>query len=157
MKVGGIDPKTIPNEDLLVLPRGNEHQIVIRARGLADLDEFNAHVPMPQAPAKLTPQGIVPNLEEPGFKQAVQIYNDRRLGYLVIQSLKPSAIEWDLVKEDVPGTWTKWEEDLKSGGFTQMEVNLIYNLVMSTNSLDEAKLAKARESFLLGLKQASAA
>ena len=61
-----------------------------------------------------------------------------------------SEIEWDTVNEDDPRTWPNWEDDLKSGGLTQVECNRVLALVLEANALDEAKLQKAREVFLAG-------
>lgn len=155
MKIGGIDPSTLPNEEVLVLPRGKE-TIVFRAQGLPDMDEFNTLMPEPKPPGRLTPTGYEANENDPGYQSVLAEYNRRRLAYLVVKSLAPSAIEWDTVKVDVPGTWANWEADLKKAGFSQVECNLVLRLVMEANSLDESKLKKAREVFLLGPVVASA-
>jgi hypothetical protein len=149
MKIGGVDPTTLPNEEVLVLPRG-PHNIVFRAKGLPDMEDFNRQVPEPKAPGKLTASGIVPDLESPNYLGDMAEYNKRRLGYLVVFSLAPSNIEWDTVKLDRPGTWANWEQDLKNSNLSQVECNLVLNLVMEANSLDETKLRKARENFLRG-------
>ena len=39
MKIAGIDPKSLSNEVILVLPRG-ESEIIFRAKGLPDMSEF---------------------------------------------------------------------------------------------------------------------
>ena len=74
----------------------------------------------------------------------------KRLGYMVIRSLAPSEIEWDTANVNDPRTWANWEDDLKSGGLTQVECNRVLALVLEANALDEAKLQKAREVFLAG-------
>ncbi len=150
MKIGGIDPKSLPTKVCLVIPRGDDNQIVFWAVGLPNRDEFDTQVTVPKAPGKHTKNGWEANVNEPGYKAAVEVYNKRWLGYLVVKSLEPSEIEWDTVKMDVPGTWTEWETDLKNNGLSQVEVNLILGLVFEANSLDESKLAKAREVFLRG-------
>lgn len=149
MKIGGVDPKTLPTKTCLVLPRG-EAQIVFWAEGLQNRDEFDAQVPLPKPPGKHTTAGWIPNFDEPGYKASLDAYNKRWLGYLVVKSLAPSEIEWDTVQQDVPGTWTNWEADLKAGGLSQVECNLVLSLVWEANSLDDTKLAKAREAFLRG-------
>lgn len=156
MKIGGVDPKTLPNEEYLVLPR-QDQAIVLRARGLQDLQEFAKMCPEPTAPVKLTPNGTVPDPEQPGYKASLGEYQKRRLAYLVVKSLEPSEIEWDTVKTDVPATWMNWEQDLRANNFSQTECNLVLMLVMQANALDEAKLQKAREVFLRGPRPALAA
>lgn len=149
MKIGGIDPQTLCNEVVLVLPRG-EQSIVFRAQGLKDTDEFDALCPQPKPPGKLTKDGWVANNDDPTYQQIMETWAKKRLGYIVTRSLHPSAIEWDTVKMNDQRTWPNWEADLKNGGLTQIEVNRVLALVMEANALDEAKLQKARESFLRG-------
>lgn len=151
MKIGGVDPKTLPNEEFLVIPRGDK-KLIFRAQGLPDMEEFNKMCPEPIVPARMTSEGYKPFTDDPNYKLDLAEYNKRRLSYLVVKSLTPSAVEWDTVKEDVPSSWSNWEQDLKDNGISQVECNLVLSLVMQANSLDESKLKKAREVFLLGLK-----
>jgi hypothetical protein len=149
MKIAGIDPKTLCNEVLLVLPRA-EQNIVFRARGLKDMEEFQAKCPLPKPPGKFTKDGWVAEENDPTYQQVMAEWGKKRLGYIVTRSLEPSNIEWDTVKLDDPRTWANWETDLIDGGLTQIEANRVLALVMEANSLDEAKLSKARELFLRG-------
>ena len=149
MKIAGIDPKSLSNEVILVLPRGDK-EIVFRAKGLPDMSEFEALCPYPKPPGKLTKDGWVPNLTDPTYQTVLNEWAKKRLGYMVVKSLVPTEIEWDSVNEADPRTWAKWEEDLKGGGLTQIECNRVLGLVLEANALDEAKLQKARESFLAG-------
>lgn len=156
MKIGGLDPKTLPNEEILVLPRGDQ-QLVIRARGISDMDAFNALCPQPQAPVRFGPGGEKQaNTEDAGYKATMAEYNKRHMAYLVVASLEPSNIEWDTVKLDVPGSWANWEDDLLKAGLNRIEVNRIGALAFEANALDENKLKKARELFLRGPQQDSA-
>jgi len=149
MKIGGVDPKTLCNEVVLVLPRG-EHTIVFRAIGLKDTEEFSAKCPQPKPPGKFTKDGWVPNDSDPTYRQVMDEYAKKRLGYIVIHSLALTEIEWDTVKLDDPRTWANWDKDLINGGLTQVEANRVLGLVLEANALDEAKLQKARELFLVG-------
>ena len=149
MKIAGIDPKTLSNEVLLVLPRA-EQNIVFRAHGLKDMDEFQAKCPLPKPPGKLTKDGWVAEENDPTYQQVLTEWGKRRLGYIVTRSLESSEIEWDTVKREDPRTWPNWEQDLKGGGLTQIEANRVLALVMEANALDESKLQKAREVFLAG-------
>ena len=89
MKIAGIDPKSLSNEVLLVLPRG-ESEIVFRAKGLPDMGEFEALCPVPKPPGKLTKDGWVPNLTDPTYQQVLGEWAKKRLGYMVIRSLDPT-------------------------------------------------------------------
>jgi hypothetical protein len=149
MKIGGVDPKLLPPEAVLVLPRG-ETSIVLKARGLPDMDEFYKLCPEPVPPVKVTKSGREPDLGNQGYVQQVAQHNKQRWGYIVVKSLEPSEIEWDSVKIDDPASWTNWDADLKSGGFTTTERNRVFALCLEANSLDERKIQQAREVFLAG-------
>lgn len=150
MRIGGVDPSTLPNEEFLVLPRGDKF-IVFKAQGLPNTDEFKKLVPEPKPPVFHKNDGSkVENLEDPNYKSDLAEFNKRWLAYLVVASLRPSQIEWDTVKEDVPGTWAGYEKDLENSGINQMERNAVIGLVMRANNLDESHLKKARENFLRG-------
>ena len=149
MKIAGIDPKSLSNEVILVLPRG-ESEIIFRAKGLPDMSEFEALCPAPKPPGKFTKDGWIPNLTDPTYQQVLGEWAKKRLGYMVIRSLAPSEIEWDTANANDPRTWANWEDDLKSGGLTQVECNRVLALVLEANALDEAKLQRARVLFLAG-------
>lgn len=152
MKIGGIDPKTLPCEEVLVLPRGDQ-QIVLRACGLDTFDDFNRRCPEPVAPRKLTKDGPADDTDDKGYQADLDAYQKRRLAYVVVASLQ--QIEWDTVKLDEPATWQNWEKDLRAAGLKQVECNRVLALVMEANSLDEKKLQAARDSFFHGQRKES--
>jgi hypothetical protein len=94
MKIGGVDPRTLPTEEVLVLPRGDQ-RLVFRARGLENMEPFKALCPEPKMPGKLTKDGWVPDSEDEGYKSVMAEHSKRRLAYMVVCSLEPSEIEWD--------------------------------------------------------------
>src|ERR1035437_9457323 len=96
MKINGIDPKSLCNEVLLVLPRG-EQNLVFRARGLKDYNEFEALCPQPKPPGKMTRDGWVPNEKDPTYQTVIGEWSRKRLAFIVVNTLKPSEIEWDTV------------------------------------------------------------
>jgi hypothetical protein len=149
MKIGGIDPKLLPPEQVLVLPRvGGD--IILRARGLPDMEEFHKLCPEPQPPVMLTKDGQKPDLVDKGYLAQEAEQRNRRWGYIVVKSLEPSEIEWDSVKLDNPASWPNWDADLKGAGFTTAERNRVFALCLEANSLDEKKIQRARELFLAG-------
>ncbi len=152
MKIGG---RTVegPHEEILVLPRG-ENPIVIRAKAVLDLDEFETICPEPKPPGKLTKEGWVPNKDDPSYRQLVSMHTDKRIAYMVIRSLEPSEIEWDSVKIEDPRTWLNYIKDFREAGLATVEINRIIQLVMVANALDETKLEEARKVFLLGQRPA---
>jgi hypothetical protein len=148
MKIGGQLVEG-PNEEILVLPRG-ETQLIIRARAVLNLDEFDTLCPAPKPPGKLTKEGWVPNNEDESYRQMVAHQAEKRVAYLVIRSLEPSNIEWDTVKIEDPRTWLNYVKDFRAAGLSTVEINRIVQCVMVANSLDETKLEEARKVFLLG-------
>lgn len=148
MKIGGQEVGA--PEDVLVLPRTPE-PVVFRARGLSDFSRFEELVPRPQMPKKQVKGGkVVDDSDAPAYVAAMEMYNQKKLAYLVIESLAPSEIEWQTIEADKPSTWVNWTTELKEAGFTDIECNRILNLVLGANCLDEDKLKAARESFLHG-------
>lgn len=154
IKIAGKEITTKANEDFLVLPRGDDEPIVIKAKAVSDLEEFNKLCPEPKPPGKLTKDGFVPNTNDDTYKHRMEQYALQRVGYLVFKSLVPTEIEWITVDPNNPKTWSKWDEDLKNSSFTAIECNHIIALVLSVNNLDEAKLKAARDSFVRGQAEA---
>lgn len=156
MKIGGIDPSTLSSEEILVIPRGQQ-EIVFRARGILDYDEFNKLSPPPKPPGKLTKHGWEPNEDDSDYKSLIAAHYARLEAWTVITSLAPSEIEWDTVKPEKPSTWTNWKQDMRNAGLSSVECHLITRLVYQANSLDEEKLKRAREVFLAGRARGSSA
>lgn len=148
MKIGNVEVRG-PNEEILVLPR-MDGDVVIRARAVSDMGEFEKLVPEPKAPGKLTKDGMVPQNDDPTYRQKLEHYTSQRFAYMVLCSLEPSEIEWEKVSLDNPKTWLLWDKELKEAGLAEVEINRIIMCVMQANSLDEAKLKEARELFLRG-------
>jgi hypothetical protein len=149
MKIGG-KVVTGVHEEVLVLPRGPEDVLVIRAQAVLDLDEFEKLCPEPKPPGKLTKDGWIPNKEDISYRQILSAHTDRRIAYLVSRSLEPSNIEWDTVKIEDPRTWLNYTKDFRAAGLSTVEINRIVQCVMAANALDEGKLEEARKVFLLG-------
>jgi hypothetical protein len=150
MKIGGVDPATLSVEVFLVLPRGDDQQIVFRAQPVKDMEPFDQLCPRPTPPGKLTRDGWVQLEDDPTYKQVLTAWIKQRSGYMMVKSLEPSQIEWDTVDENDPRTWSNWSKDLRNGGLSDTEVQRVMNLVLEANCLDDAKLKKAREVFLAG-------
>lgn len=145
MKISGVDPSTLTAEEVLVLPR-REGDLVFKARGVKNYDEFDAICKAPTVPVKLTSKGKVDHVDEPNYVKECKEYADRRFAYLIVASLQD--IEWDTVKLDKPGTWMNWENELRDAGLNEVEMSRVLALCMQANSLDESKLERARSFFL---------
>lgn len=148
MKIGGVQVSSC--EELLVLPRSDSEDIVIRAKAVKINEDFDKLVPMPTAPNLRTKEGSKPDLNDKEYKKAVAQRDKKRFAMLVIRSLEPSEIEWEEVSLESPSTWLKWDEELMKAGLSEMEVNRIIGTVMAANSLDENKIEEARKNFLRG-------
>ncbi len=149
MKIGGVELNG-PCEEVLVLPRLNTDDVVIKARAVMDMDAFDAICPVPKPPRVGTKDGFKSNEKDKTYLQQVAQRDETRFAYMVIKSLEPSEIEWAGIDMDKPATWLGWTDELKEAGISATEVNRIIACVMQANSLDEAKLKEARELFLLG-------
>jgi hypothetical protein len=153
MKIGGVEVNG-PSEEILVLTRMDSEDIVIKAVAVPDMDEFNKLCPEPKPRGIRTKkEGYKLDYDDPNYKKQKDHYNELHTAYIVLKSLEPSEIEWSRVKMDQPSTWLEWQKELKETGFSIFEVNRIVMTVMSANALDEGKLEKAREVFLLGRSQ----
>ena len=149
MKINGVIIDG-PNEELLVLPHRGQN-IPITARAVMNFDEFNATCPPPKPPVKLTrDKGRVDDVDDPGYKEAIELWEEKRSAWIVLESLKPTEIEWSKVDLDKPSTWKHWQQDFQDAGLSTTEVQRIMRLVMEVNCLDESKLEWAREVFLNG-------
>lgn len=157
MKIGGIETSTLPVEEVLVLPRGDEN-LIFRATGMKDMETFKRLCPEPEPPKKLMKGGVtVADVEDKGYKEALTNFHKYRMAYIVVNSLIPSQIEWDTVNVNDPASWTNWDVDLKKAGLSEFECSRVLGLVLEANCLDETKLRKAREVFLRGTPEAQVA
>jgi hypothetical protein len=150
MKIGGVELNG-PNEDVLVLPRLNGQDIVFKARAIVDMEEFDTLCKSPEPPGIRTAKdGFQKDYTDGNYLSQMGNYRERRVAYMVIKTLEPSEIEWETVNIEESSTWPNWKKDLQKGGLSDAEIGQVVNCVAAANSLDEAKLKEARESFLRG-------
>ena len=140
-----------PSEEVLVLPRLHG-EVIIRTRAVTDMKPFDAMCPEPSAPKKLVKGGFEIDYENTGYLEAIAKHGELRFAFICVKSLEPSDIEWQRVKMDSPNTWLEWAKEMEEAGLSSVEVNRILLAVMSANSLDEAKLKAARDSFVRGMQ-----
>lgn len=154
LRIGGqvIDK---PSEEVLILPRSNGEDIVITARAVLSMEEFDLRCPRP-TPIKAWSKnkGHHDVTDSPEFLREMETYGEKRFAFMAIKSLEPSEIEWETTKLDDPNTWIGWTDELKSAGLSNVEIQRIVVCVMQANSLDEGKLKQARDSFLRGREEA---
>jgi len=148
MKIGGKE--VTPNEGILVLPRSNGEDIVIRAKAVSINEDFNKMVPEPTAPLIQKKDGKFHDYSDKNYKDSMKHRGELKFSYMVIRSLEPSEIEWQTVDIEKPNTWRGWSKELMDAGISETECNRIIGAVMVANSLDELKIKEAREAFLRG-------
>lgn len=140
------------NTETIVIPRGHGEDIVLVAEAVMDFDGFLKACPEPKPPAKIVKGGGKEyNLDDPGYKQAVELWIEKQTAWLVIQSLKCNPeLEWETIKDGDPKTWLNFKQELKDAGFSHIETQRIINGVNVANCLSERHLEKAREAFQRG-------
>jgi hypothetical protein len=139
-----------PNVEIVVFPRPNG-DVVFKAQGVLETEDFEKLCPAPKPPMKLLKGGKkVENVEDATYKAQVKDWNAKQLDWLFLKSLEPTKIEWSTVDLARPETWNNYQTELKEAGFSTVEINKLLLAVMTANSLNESKLEEARERFLRG-------
>ena len=146
MKIGGVDPRTLPVEEVLVLPRGDQ-SVVFRASGMKEMDEFKKLCPEPEPPGKLTKDGWVPDEEDEGYKSVLAEYHKRRLAYIVVHSLVPSRssgtpCNWTILPHGPIGTPTS-----RTAACPRWNATAFLTLVLEANCLDEGSCRRPARFF----------
>jgi hypothetical protein len=159
MKIKGVTIEG-PNEELIIIPRGNGMlDIVFKARAVLNYDDFETLVKEPTAPhimfageTKSSPQ-----LDNPKYLKEKQAYNEQRLSWLILKSLAATEdLEWDTVDMADSSTWINYDEELRSSGFSNIEIGRIRQGCMIANSLDQDTIDEARKHFLVMERLAAA-
>jgi hypothetical protein len=157
LRIGG---KTIdgPKQILLVLPRGDQGDVVFKFTAVLDTADFDKLCPEPKAPTTMKVGiGLIENVEDPKYKAALEKRGQLRHDWFFLQSVKPSDIEWTRIKMDDPSTWNLWETELKDAGFSVSEVSRIRNTFLECNIVSDEMVAEARLRFLHGLAEVALA
>lgn len=149
MKILG---KTIsgPNVELIVIPRGNGEDIILKAQAVLNPEDFNKICPEPKAPTQMIRGGQrSENITDPGYKSQMELYKKHQFAWLVIESLKATdGLEWETILPGEPSTWENYEKELTASGFSVYEVGRIVQAVMVANCLNEDRIEEARKRFL---------
>jgi hypothetical protein len=150
VKILGQKPKG-PRVEVLVLPYEG-FDIEVRAQAVLNPDDFQKACKEPIPPILQRPgKDPEPDLKDKAYLAAKQRYNELSVAWLMITSLQVTKdLEWETVDPLIPDTWLKWKDELREGGFTNHEINLIQNTVWAANGLNQDKLDEARERFLAG-------
>lgn len=150
MKIKGREIQGV-NKVTLVLPREDDEDIVLIAKAIPDLSVLDEFLVPPKPPAILGKGNETTyNHNDLGYIAQVLEYNQKRMAWIILESLRDNEIEWDEVDIKDPSTWGKYVDEMKAAGFSAIEINLVGNAVVAANALDEDKLNAAREVFLVG-------
>lgn len=145
MKINGKEVRGVV-EDVLVLPRGKQGDIVLHGRADANPQQFNELCEQPKPPMIQTPAGNQADITNEGYIAQMEAYGQKRFGYLILKTLY--ECEFELLDIEKPQTWGKWDEELTQAGFNEMDKTRIVNFVAAVNSLNERAVESARENFL---------
>lgn len=146
-----------PNEVTIVIPRGSGEDIILKAKAVLDLDDFDEMCPAPSPPMRRMAGGQnVPNLKDSGYLAALQRLAVVRLNYIVLASLSATeGLEWETVNLSDPDTWDNYQTEMREAGFSPIEIQRIVADVINVNALNEEKIEEARQRFLLATQEAS--
>ena len=149
MKLKGKKLST-PNEELIILPRGDNEPIILRARAVLDMDDFDRLCPRPKPPTLMLRGGVKSqDLDDPRYIERMQEYGERRTAYMILKSLEATEdLEWEECDVENPDSWLNYEKELKNSGFSSIEINRIIMGVMNANSLNDERIEEARKAFL---------
>lgn len=144
-----------PNVELIIIPRGDGEDIILKASAVKNMELFEQLCPTPEPPTRIYPGGRkAKDVSSPEYVQQVSEYSELRFHFIALESLKETTeLEWETVDMDRPATWKNFMTELKDSGFSEIEINRIIQGVMNANCLNEDKIEEARQRFL-ALQQA---
>ena len=157
MKMNG---KTIkgPNEEIVIIPRGNDDDMVFTCRAVMSYEEFDNLVKEPEPP-KILHRGeetATPLLTDPDYLKAIREHDKKRLAWLICTSLSATkGLELETVDMADHTTWNNYYDELLDAGLTSTEIGRITRGVMIANSLDQKKIDEARAHFLAMQREAA--
>lgn len=152
--------KTItgPNEEIVVIPRGNTDDFIFTCRAVMGYEVFDKLVkePEPKTIIRAGETESKPLLDEPEYLAKVREHDKKRLSWLIVTSLLATAdLEFETVDMADPSTWNNYYDELRDAGFTSTEIGRITRGVMIANSLDQKKIDEARAHFLAMQREAA--
>lgn len=145
-----------PNEVVIVTPRANSDDIILKARAILDMDEFDNMCPAPSPPVRKLASGqTIENSKDPGYLQQVQNHSTLRLSWIVLKSLEATdGLEWEEVDVTDHTTWNRFRKEMSGAGFSAIEINRVVAECLNVNALNEEKIEAARQRFLLQAQEA---
>ena len=137
------------NREIIPIPRGEGNDIIFIAEAVLDMEPFTAMCPDPLVPKRNIKGEDIPNFKDKEYLRQVDAHAAKRLAWIVLKSLEATPeLEWEKVDLSDPSTWILFREEMKSSGFSDIEINRVVNSVVSVNGLSQEKVDAARERFL---------
>ena len=139
-----------PNVEVIIIPRGEGENIILKAEAILDYDEFEQLCSRPVAPT-ITLRGGErrADVDDPIFQERLSQYGSKRIAWMCVKSLQATPdLEFEKVKLNDPETWLNLDDEFKEAGFSMIEIGRIRQGVFAANCLDESRLEEARQSFL---------
>lgn len=159
MKYKGRNLKA-PQKEIVAFPRTDivdgqtvHNDIVFVVGAVLDFSPFDAICPEPQPASVLDAKGTTTqNYEHPEYVKNHSKWATNRFNWMILKSIDspiPGDLEWSTVDPADPETWGNFQDELKlDAGFTPMQVNYLVTRAVRVNSVDEARMAEAKERFL---------
>jgi hypothetical protein len=149
MKLKGREIKG-PNVEMVVIPRGEDDELVFKCCAVLDYTLFDELVSEPKPPITRKPgQASKPDTNNKKFQEEMSAYAEKRMQYMMLKSLEATEdLVWDTVNMNDPETWGNYLEEMRQAGLTEIEIGKLFSGMMSANCLNEAKIEEARQRFL---------
>jgi len=135
--------------ETIVFPRA-DGDIVFKCGPVTNDEVFLSLCPKPASYEKILPGGRrVEDSDNPAYKKKMNDWANKKMHWMVLNSLSfTDDLEWENVSMDDPSTWGLYEQELKDSGFSEMEIGLLVNTVISACGLSQDKISEATKRFL---------
>jgi hypothetical protein len=150
-----------PKEEVLVIPRQRDEDIIFKARAVLDYGDFDKLFPRPTPPVVIKPGGLKSlDITDQKYQDQINKWAESRMHWMVLMSLSATfksseeELKWETVDLGNPETWGNYQTELKEAGFSDGVIARIVNLVTSVNGLDQDKIDEATERFLAEAREA---
>jgi len=157
MKIKGKELPFRPSRAVVVLPRSDGgDDIHFWVQAVLDYSEFFKQFPAPNPPYKKLPgqKDSTPDFTDPDYRKAIEEWSSLKGKWMILKSMEATeGLEWSQVKMNDQTTWGKIDEEFRSIGLSEYEVQRIYNEILSVNSLDGKQIEEARKRFFAQLQQ----
>lgn len=144
----------IDNTETIVIPKGDD-EYVFKFGCVVDYSEFDSLCPEPIPPEIIKKGGQrVKDVTDKEYIKQLNDYGLKKSHYLFLKSISATEdLEFDTVDIQDPETWGNANEELRTAGFSVMELNCMYEALSSANGLSQSKIDKATKDFLAGARE----